>query len=181
MLRRMVKRKEIRVWKIEDKADWFLLNNTPKKKLGHYHHEVAAADWFAAYFWYLNENKGGWVYEPKVGNERADRGMKVRNILFIEQDMCGENIQIIYQKIDQYVEYASETGRMFHVVFDFAGEKDKAVKRLSQTLAYAATKKRNSMFYATAHAHIENRPFEPIFLSTFNEFHTINQLLEDVI
>jgi hypothetical protein len=181
MLRRMVKRKEIRVWEIDDKADWFLLNDTPKKKLGHYKHEVAAADWFASYFWYLNEHKGGWIYEPKVGQERADRGMKISNILFVEQDMCEENIQVIYEKIDQYVDYAGETGRMFHVVFDFSGEQKKMVDRVNKTLKYAATKRRNSMFYATAHPHIENRPFEPIFLSTFNEFHTINQLLEHLI
>jgi hypothetical protein len=177
----MVKRKEIRMWEIEDKADWFLLNTTRKEKLGHYRHEVAAADWIAAYFWYLQENKGGWVVEPRLGREHADRGMKINNFVFIEQDMCKENIQVIYEKIDQYVDYASETNRVFHVVFDFAGEQKKMVNRVDLTLKYAATKKRGSMFYATAHPHIENHPFEPIFLSTFKEFHTIKQLLEDPI
>lgn len=179
----MVARKEIRVWdlKKENKADWFLLNSTKKEKLSRYHHEVAAADYFASYYNYLNEKKGGWVFEPRVGKERADRGMKINNFLFIEQDMGKENIQVIYEKIDQYVDYADDTGRMFHVVFDFAGDLEKAKIRLGRCLVYAAGKRRNTMFYATVHPHIEQRPFEPIFLSTFNQFHTINQILEDAI
>ena len=183
----MAARKEIKSWSFPDfdKPDWFLLNSTPKKRREQYWHEVAAADIFAAYIAYLSGRHGGWGYEPQVGKERADRGMHVKNIAYIEVDMCAayrsEPIEDIYEKIDQYVDYAEESGELFHLIFDFVGDEKKAQERLGRTLAYAATKKRHGQILATTHQHIESNPFGAIYFSPEMEFLTIKQLLEDVI
>jgi hypothetical protein len=181
MLRRMANRKEIRVWSFPDydKPDWFLLNATPKKRASQYFHE--AADVFSLYASYLFSKGGGWGYEPKVGSDRADRGMEINRLAYLEVDMGSENMEVICQKIDRYAAYSLDSGDEFSVIFDFVGQQQKAEDRLGKTLAYAARKEGNCQFVATTHPYIEATPFEAIYLTPRMEFLTITQLLADVI
>lgn len=183
MLRRMAARKEIKVWSFPDydKPDWFLLNATAKKKGSQYFHEAAAADVFSLYASYLFSRGGGWGYEPLVGLDRADRGMEIAKPAYLEVDMGSENIEVIYQKIDDYESYSRATGEGFTVIFDFAGEVNKAEDRLGKTLAYAAGRDGACRFVATTHRHVETTPFGAIYLSPDMEFLTIQHLLEHVI
>ena len=183
MLRRMAGRKEIKVWSFPDydKPDWFLLNATAKKKGSQYFHEAAAADVFSFYASYLFSRGGGWGYEPQVGSDRADRGMELAKPTYLEVDMGSENMEVIYQKIDQYMGYSHDTGERFSVIFDFASEHRKAEDRLGKTLAYAAQKEGNCQIVATTHRSIEATPFAAIYLTPDMEFLAISQLLEDVI
>lgn len=183
MLRRMASRKEIKVWSFPDydKPDWFLLNATPKKKGSQYFHEAAAADVFSLYAAYLLSRGGGWGYEPQVGSDRADRGMELRATCYLEVDMCSENMNVLYQKIDRYARYSRDSGEEFSVIFDFAGEQKKAEDRLGKTLSYAAGNEGNCRVIATTHRCIEATPFAAIFLTAEMEFVTINHLLERVI
>jgi hypothetical protein len=183
MLRRMAARKEIKVWSFPDydKPDWFLLPATPKKKASQYFHEAAAADVFSFYAAYLFSSGGGWGYEPQVGSDRADRGMEIDKPAYLEVDMCSENMEVIYQKIDRYADYFRTTGEECSVIFDFAGEEKKAEDRLGKTLAYAAEKDGTCQVVATTHSHIEATPFGAIFLTKDMKFVTIKHVLADVI
>lgn len=183
MLRRMASRKEIKVWSFPDydKPDWFLLNSTPKKKASQYFHEAAAADVFSFYASYLFSRGGGWGYEPKVGGDRADRGLEINAACYLEVDMGSENMEVIYQKIDRYAAYGRSTGEPFSVIFDFAGDQKKAEDRLGKTLAYAAEKEGACQVAATTHLRVETSPFGAIYLTPDMEVLTMRHLLEGVI
>jgi hypothetical protein len=183
MLRRMASRKEIKVWSFPDydKPDWFLLNTTPKNKASQYFHEAAAADVFSRYASYLFSKGGGWGYEPQVGSDRADRGLEISRAAYLEVDMGTENIEVVYQKIDRYARYSEGSGEELSVMFDFAGEQNKAEDRLGKALAYAAGREGACQVVATTHGQIEAAPFRAIYLTPEMEFVTIRHLLEDVI
>ena len=171
MLRRMVARKELRVWSFTDydKPDWFLLNSTPKKKGDTYWYETAAADFFVSFLPLIQKLGGGWAYEPKVGTEHADRGAAADAVAYIEIDMHAqyrsEDIKKIYEKIDQYIAHTRSSGQQYTVIFDFVGGQEKAEERAIKTLEYARSCGRAGQFLATTHNLILHDPEGRIFAS----------------
>lgn len=136
-------------------ADWFMLVGTDMSNKS-YPHEVAGADLFVKYYPYME----AWSYEPILfydpltkKNVRADRGMKLGGKTFyFEVDRDTENIGIIQKKIDQYIQYARETGERFHVIFDIVlDDLDRTNKRLAEIGSYLDTIHRGNQFCATTH------------------------------
>ena len=171
MLRRMTDRKEIRCWKIDIGADWFLLNSTPKKLYSRYYHEVAAADLFTAFLPHFKD----WIVEQKLKEDRVDRGILVNGKpVYFEVDMGTENISVLYEKVENAIR---ETSYRFHVVYVFAGEEKKAQDRARKLGLYLAGKKRGDQFVIASHPVLINNPLGEVIFTPKGELKSINALL----
>lgn len=174
MLRRMVKRKEIKLHKIDTAADWFTLNSTPRKYASRYYHEVAAADLFVAFLPHFKS----WTVEKKLKDDRIDRGVLINNSpVYFEVDMCTENISILYDKVENAISYSNETNERFHTVFVFCGNQEEVDKRGNKLIQYLRDKKRGDQFTITTHKALTEHPLGEVIYTPKGELKAINNLL----
>ncbi|HEX8266952.1 MAG TPA: hypothetical protein VF596_16235 [Pyrinomonadaceae bacterium] len=170
----MAKRKEIKCWYIDVGADWFLLNSTPKKKKSKYYHEVAAADLFVAYFNHASK----WFVEYPIKDDWTDRGMDIfEKRIYFEVDMCTENIQVLYDKIENAIAYSEETKKRCYFIYTFLGEQKKIEERGKKLLLYLATKRRGDQFTIANHPRLIADPFGEVLINPKGELRSLSTLL----
>lgn len=159
----MEKDKEVKRQQFTFSGDWFMLPATEKKTKWRYEHEVASADLFVA----LAPHFEAWIFEPYIGNKRADRGVKINGQTFyFEVDLCNEGMSVLEEKIENYMK---ADGR-FHVVFSFLGEKEEVQRRGSLLIPYLQKIKRGHQFLLTNHKVLCAAPLAPKLYSPKDEF-----------
>lgn len=108
----------------------FMLPSTHRlKSSGKFLHEQAGADLFVAFKPHIKR----WAHEPSTKSMRADRGMQFENGLtvYFKVDRITENIQDLKDKVNNYIQYESETSERFYVVFAFVGSRPPCLCRVS--------------------------------------------------
>lgn len=165
MLRRMAERKEVKVHDMRKFSipDMFMLPDTPRlKNSDKFLHEEAAADLFTTYHSHFK----GWQYEPIVGSLRADRGMQLGDLtIYFEVDRLTEQVQVLRDKIDNYIRHSSETHQRFHVVFSFVGSDENVNKRGKKIIPYLEEVRRGDQFLLANHNALLLDPFGEVLYS----------------
>jgi hypothetical protein len=170
----MVKRKEIKCHVFDTEKDWFHLNSTPRKYATRYHHEVAGADLFVAYFNYASK----WFVEYKVKDDRADRGMDIFDkLIFFENDMGTENIQVLFDKVENAISYTEETKKRCYFIYTFSGDQKKIEERGKKLLLYLANKRRGDQFTVTNHSRLISDPLGEMLVNPKGEIKSLSTLL----
>lgn len=178
MLRRMVSRKQIKLYEMKFDADWFLLNATPKRKKSQYEHEIAGGDLFAAYHPFMD----AWSYEPPILSDRADRGMRIFDLtVYFEVDCCNEGLEKLEEKVDNYITHSARTGERFHVVFAFVGDQKEIERRGLKLLLSLQERKRGNQFLVASHSALISNPLGEVLLSPKGQALSLKTLNEDVI
>jgi hypothetical protein len=177
MLRRMVSRKEIKLHDLSKFSlpDMFMLNSTHRlKSTEKFLHEKAGADLFVTYKPYMKR----WAFEPFIKSRRADRGMQFENItVYFEVDRATENIQELFDKIDNYIQYSREAEKRFHVIFALVGDSAKVNKRGNKIIPYLKEIRRGDQFLMVNHQRLIDNPFGKVIYSPRDEIIALNDLL----
>jgi hypothetical protein len=170
----MVKRKEIKCHVFDTEKDWFQLNSTPRKYASRYHHEVTGADLFVAYLNYATK----WFVEYKIKDDRIDRGMDIFDKrVYFENDLVSENIQVLFEKVENAIRYTEETNKWCYFVYNFSGEQKKIEERGKKLLLYLATKRRGDQFTVTNHSRLISDPLGDVLINPKGEIKSLSTLL----
>jgi hypothetical protein len=169
MLMRMEKDKDIKRQPFTFSGDWFMLPDTEKKTKWRYEHEVASADLFASLYPYME----AWIFEPYIGNKRADRGMKFEGkTIYFEVDLCTEPIRVLEEKIENYLKQQGK----FHVIFSFLGESKEVTKRGERLIPYLQKIRRGRQFLIANHTNLVAEPLAPILYAPTDELLSLKML-----
>jgi hypothetical protein len=169
MLIRMEKDKDIKRQVFTFSGDWFMLPETEKKTKWRYEHETATADLFTALYPYME----AWIFEPYVGNKRADRGMRFEGkTIYFEVDLCTEPIRVLEEKIENYLTHRER----FHVIFSFLGESKEVTNRGNLLIPYLQKIRRGRQFIIANHTKLVAQPLEPILYAPTDELLSLKML-----
>lgn len=171
---RMLERKEVKRQEFDfGVADWFMLPKTKGLQRWAYLHQKAAADVFVAYHPFMS----AWSYEPAILRDRADRGMRIFDkTIYFEVDRCTEGIKVIEGKIDNYIQYARETGERFHVVFCIIGSETEILNRGNLIIPILRERKRGDQFLIANAGNIISNPLGEVFYSPKDEIKSLEAL-----
>ena len=164
MLVRMTERNEIRKQTFDISIpDFFMLKSTVKlKSYNKYKHEKGGGDLFVAMIPYLT----AWKYEPLIGKDRGDRGMRIDDkTIYFEVDKCTEGPGIIDLKLENYMRHADRTGERFYVVFALIGTDEEVALRGENLTRLFASKKRENQFLAANLNNLVRHPFGEVLNS----------------
>ncbi len=128
---------------------------------------------FVAFYSHIS----AWSFEPAIGGDRGDRGMKIgEKTIYFEVDRCTEGLPIIEQKIENYIRYARETGERFHVVFSILAEDNLVTNRGNNLIPLIRSKRRGDQFLITNHNNLLQDPKGQVLYSPRDEILSLEML-----
>lgn len=157
MLVRMTERNEIKKQTFDISIpDFFMLNSTNKLKgYDKFKHEKGGADLFTAFYPHIQ----AWSFEPPLGTDRADRGLKIGDkTVYIEVDRCTEGLKVIDKKLESYMNFADKSRERFYVVFAIMGTDKEIANRGENLMTLFRSKKRGNQFLAGNHNNLVSFP-----------------------
>lgn len=171
MLMRMTKRKEIKRQVFDlNIPDFFMLNSTYKLKgFDKFKHEKAGADLFVAFYPFIS----AWSFEPPIGKDRADRGMKIGDTtVYFEVDRCTEGLKIIEKKLDSYI----RSNERCNVVFSIVGDDNQVSNRGNKIIPLMKARKRGDQFLLVNHDKLLQDPLGEVLYSPRDEILSFEML-----
>jgi hypothetical protein len=151
MLRRMAKDGLLKIQKYDLLVpDFFMLPGTPQLKgYDKSKHERGGGDLFVSFYPHID----AWSFEPPIGSQRADRGLKFGEITYyFEVDRCTEGIKKIREKLESYINYQSQSKERFRVIFTLLSDDDRKIANRGESLTRLFEEySRGNMFVAGNH------------------------------
>jgi hypothetical protein len=164
----MTERGEIKSQKFDISIpDFFMLKSTSKLKgYDKFKHEKGGADLFTSFYPHIS----GWSFEPLIGNDRGDRGLKLNQnqgeiVVYLEVDRCTEGLKVINKKLESYMKFADSAGRRFYVLFSIMGTHREVANRGEALSQLFASKKRGNQLLAANHNNLLINPLGPVLHS----------------
>lgn len=164
MLVRMTQRNEIKQQTFDISIpDFFMLKSTTRLKgYDKFRHEKGGADLFTALYPHIQ----AWSFEPLIGNDRGDRGLKFEDkTVYLEVDRCTEGLKVINRKLESYMNFADQSRNRFHVVFSIMGTDREVANRGEALTTLFRSKKRGNQFLAANHNNLLIRPLGEVLHS----------------
>ena len=173
----MASRKEIKLHELTKFGipDMFMLNATHRlKSTDKFLHEKAGADLFVSFYPHIKR----WAYEPFINSMRADRGMQSKNglTIYFEVDRLTENIQVLKDKVGNYIRYSDKTRERFHVIFAFVGARENVRKRGDKIIPYLHAQRRGDQFLIVNHEKLITDPCGQVLYSPRDEILSLSML-----
>jgi Replication-relaxation len=174
MLRRMAASKVIKCQSFPTTvADWFMLPATRRLQEPKYRHEVGAADLFVAFYPYAQQ----WAYEPGVLRDRADRGVRIFDkIFYLEVDRATESPREIEAKLENYIQYSSQSGEQFYVIFALMDGKESARARGQKLIPLLQECTRGNQFLLAHHKRLVEDPLGKYLYSPHDELYSVQSV-----
>ncbi len=154
--------------------DFFMLKTTDRLKgYDKFKHEKGGGDLFVSMYPFMN----AWSFEPPIGGERGDRGMKFgEKTVYFEIDRCTEGLKVIDRKLESYIKYASQSGERFYVVFSIMGTEREVENRGNNLIPILQSKRHGHQFLIANHSNLLNNPLGDNLYSPLNEILSLGAL-----